>query len=385
MSNTAAHVVLLTGVTGMVGRELAVRMARTPGTRIICPIRAATDVDAERRLSETLQQMRHQPLSAEERSRITAWRGDVTESRLGLDARRWDSLAAEITRIVHGAATVSWSRPLEEARRINVGGTTEMLRFAEAGAARGALRAFDYLSTVMVAGKRQGVIGEEELDERAGFWSTYEQSKAEAERLVRARRGSLPISIFRLSMIVGDSRTGYTSAFNVMYWPLKMLSRGIFWIVPADRDGVVDVVPVDFAADAIEALSGDPAQRGKAFHIAAGKDACCTIGELLDRVATIMEIRSPVLVNPKLFMAAVRPFLYTITWGKRRAMLDKGRVYLPYLAYRARFDVTQARAGLAPHGLQPPLLDTYLPTLIDYAQSKNWGVPSRHARHRHMA
>ena len=374
-SDGNSRVVLLTGATGMVGRELMVRMARRPDTTVLCPIRGANDADAERRLAETLSRMPHQPLSAGERARLSAFSGDISKPRMGLDQARWDSLADRVTRIVHGAASVSWSQPLEVARTINVGGTTEMLRLAEAAHARGSLQAFDYLSTVMVAGKREGVIGEEELDEHGSFWSTYEQSKAEAEALVRARKGTLPISVFRLSMVVGDSRTGHTSAFNVMYWPLKMLSRGVFWIVPADATGIVDVVPVDFVADAVEALSADPAQRGKGFHIAAGKDDCCTVGQLLDAAAQVFHVRRPILVNPKIFMPIIRPVLYTVTWGKNREQLSKGKVYLPYLAYRATFDVSQTRAGLAAHGVKPPPpVGQYIDKLIDYAKSVNWGA-----------
>ncbi len=160
---------------------------------------------------------------------------------------------------------------------------------AEAAASRGNLEAFDYISTVMVAGKRRGLIGEEELDDTAGFFSTYEQSKSEAEQLVRSKRGNLPVSVFRLSMVVGDSRTGHTSTFNVMYWPLKMLSRGMFWIVPADPNGVVDVVPVDYVADAVEALSGDPQQRGKSFHIAAGAERLLQRGRVARSFGTSHE------------------------------------------------------------------------------------------------
>ena len=194
---------------------------------------------------------------------------------------------------------------------------------------------------------------------------------------MRSARGSVPISIFRLSTIVGDSRTGHTASFNVIYWPLKMLSRGLFWIVPADPDGIVDIVPVDFVADAVEALSANPALRGRSFHIAAGADDCCTVAEFLDIAAEAMAIRRPVLVNPTVFMAIVRPFLYTVTWGKARKNLKKGRVYLPYAADRSRFDVSQARAGLAPHGLKPPPLRTYFRTLIDYAKAANWGAGQR--------
>ena len=375
-----APVTVLTGVTGVVGRELVVRMLRRQGTRVVCPVRANSDEEAERRLADTLAHMTHQPLSPEERSRVSAFRGDITQPRLGLAQNEWDALSERVNRIVHGAASVNWTLPLEVARHVNVGGTAEMLRLAEAAKRRGALTAFDYLGTVMVAGRRQGVIGEEELDESAGYWSTYEQSKAEAERLVRSKRGELPIAIFRLSMVVGDSRTGHTSTFNVMYWPLKMLSRGVFWIVPADPDGVLDVVPVDFVADAVETLSVDPAQRGRTFHVAAGVEGCCTIREFLDIAVEAMGIRNPILVNPSLFMATVRPFLYTITWGKNREKLKKGRVYLPYAAYRTRFDTTQARAALEPHGLRPPPLRGYFRTLIQYAEAVNWGVSDTRRR-----
>jgi len=373
MNNSGNQVILLTGATGAVGRELLARMLQNTGARVICVIRGQSDAIAAKRLSETLDELSHHGLTEEERSRVSALRGDITSDRLGLDKARWEALAAETTRIVHGAANVSWSLPIEEARRINVAGTMQMLQLAEEACRRGSLRAFDYLSTVMVAGRREGLIGEEELDEKSGFWSTYEQSKAEAERNVRARRGTLPVSIFRLSMVVGDSRTGQTSSFNVMYWPLKMLSRGMFWIAPADPRGVVDIVPVDYAAAAVEALSGDPAQRGKSFHIAAGPDSCCTVSEFLDLAVEVMGIRRPLLVNPKVFLAFVKPLIYAVTWGKKREALRKAHVYVPYLSYRARFDDRQARAALEPLGLRPPLVRTYFRNLIEFAIATQWG------------
>ena len=161
------------------------RAVRRPGTRVVCLIRAATDAEADRRLSETLADMAvHHTISVEERSRIVALRGDITQPRLGLSAAAWESLAAEATRIVHGAASVSWSLPLEEARRINTGGTREMLQLAHAAARHGRLQAFDYLSTVMVAGRRKGSTPEKELDDTAGFWSTFR-----AEQVRRRARG----------------------------------------------------------------------------------------------------------------------------------------------------------------------------------------------------
>ena len=177
MNESENPLVVLTGVTGTVGRELVVRMVKTAGLRIACLVRAGSDEEANARISETLSLMPHQALTPEERSRITGLRGDITQLNLGLAQDTWDRLAVGVTRIVHGAANVSWSLPIEEARRINTGGTKEVLRLARAAAKHGNLQAFDYLSTVMVAGRREGLIPEEELDESAGFWSTYEQSK----------------------------------------------------------------------------------------------------------------------------------------------------------------------------------------------------------------
>jgi long-chain acyl-CoA synthetase len=366
-------VVVLTGATGAIGRELLARMLHVPDVHVVCLVRGATDAEASQRLELTLNDLSYHALSEDERSRVHALRGDITQERMGLPMAQWEELAACTTRIVHGAANVSWSLPLEEARRINVGGTAQLLRLAEAACRRGTLRAFDYLSTVMVAGQRQGLIGEEELDGSAGFWSTYEESKWEAERSVRAMRGELPISIFRLSMVVGDSRTGHTSSFNVMYWPLKMLSRGMFWIAPADPNGVVDIVPLDYASDAVEAISADPAQRGKCFHIAAGPQAYCTVSEFLDLAVGVMGIRRPILVNPTVFLTLIKPLILAVTWGKRREAFHKARVYVPYLSYRAKFDDSQARAALEPHGLAPPPVRDYFRNLIDYAIATDWG------------
>ena len=57
------------------------------------------------------------------------------------------------------------------------------------------------------------------------FRNPYEQSKFEAELLVRERSRSLPIQVVRPSIVVGDSRTGLTPAFNVLYWPLRAFSK----------------------------------------------------------------------------------------------------------------------------------------------------------------
>jgi long-chain acyl-CoA synthetase len=371
MPPPAPETILLTGATGFVGRELLWRVARRPGDRVICLVRGKEDAESAAKIAHILDIARPESLTTEDRSRVSVVRGDIAQDRLGLSGAQFDELAGVATRVIHDAATVDWAAPLETTRRINVDGTRRVLELAQLGYRRGALRRFDYVSTCHVCGKRTGNILEASLDDSAGFFNNYEQSKFEAETLVR--RSGLPFSTFRLSSVVGDSRTGYSSTFRVMYWPLKMLSRGMAWVVPADRAGMLDIVPIDFVCEALEALSADPSMRGKTFHLAAGPERSSTIGELLDLAASRFRVRPPMLISPSTFDTYLRPLLYLVTWGRRRDMMKKGRVYRPYMAFRASFDTTEGRAVLDPLGIRPPLVREYFQRLIDYALESQWG------------
>jgi thioester reductase-like protein len=366
-----SEMVLLTGATGFVGRELLWRLARRSDGRVVCLLRAKDDAEADARLARVLDLAPPEPLTAEQKSRVTAVRGDLTAEDLGLSPGKRGELAATVSRVIHDAATVDWATPLETARQINVDGTRRVVELAKCAQANGVLRRFDYISTCHVCGRRRGNIPEESLEGREGFFNHYERSKFEAELLVRA--SGLPFSTFRLSSVVGDSRTGYSSTFKVMYWPLKMLSRGMAWAVPADRRGKVDIVPVNYVCDALEILSAAPSERGKTFHLAAGPEYSSTIGELLDLGVKTFHVRPPLLVPPALFLRTLRPFLHMVTWGKRREMLRKGRVYVPYFSFAAAFDTSQTRAVLESRGLRPPPVQDYFQKLIDYAIASDWG------------
>jgi thioester reductase-like protein len=114
--------------------------------------------------------------------------GDVSQPNCGLDATAWDRLSAEVTRVIHSAATVRFDHSIDEARRINVEGTRRLLDFA-AGARK--LKSMAYVGTAYVAGERSDLVGEDELNVGQSFRNTYEQTKSEAEALVRSRLGSL--------------------------------------------------------------------------------------------------------------------------------------------------------------------------------------------------
>jgi long-chain acyl-CoA synthetase len=307
---------------------------------------------------------------ATEQARVEVYSGDVGLPKCGLDAAAYERLSAETTRVIHCAATVRFDHTLEEARRINVEGTRRVLDFA--GAAR-RLKSLAYVGTAYVAGEREDLVRESELAVGQSYRNTYEQTKAEAEALVRSRLESLPGVILRPSIIVGDSQTGVTSSFKMMYWPLKIYARRLWRTVPGYPDAVLDIVPVDFVATAVARLAFDDAARGSTVHLCAGPRGSATIDQIARRAAKYFKVREPRFVDPKLFFAAVRPLLFIALWGRKRRVLVDGSAYRDYFTMRMQFDTTNAERLLGPAGVKPPPVMDYLDRLFNYCVASEWG------------
>jgi nucleoside-diphosphate-sugar epimerase len=299
---------------------------------------------------------------------VTAVAGDITAPRLGL-GERWEPLAERVGAIVHGAASVAFDLSLEESRHVNVEGTRHVLEFARACPN---LKRFTYVSTAYVAGDRRGIVFEDEPGGGGRFRNAYERTKHEAERLVAARRDEMDVTIVRPSIIVGDHRTGWTAAFNVLYAPLRAFEAGIIPVVPARRRAPVDVVPVDYVADAVHALAEAPDAAGQTFHVVAGSHAS-SVGEIVELAGERFSARQPWIVPPVAYRAVISKIVEKRAPSSARRMLASNEVYFPYFAMRVRFDDARARAILEPRGISPAPLWSYFDRLMDYAQAARWG------------
>jgi thioester reductase-like protein len=370
---STSETILLTGASGFLGRHVLWNLLRHSGgeTRVYCLIRAEVGKPVEQRMRELLKP-EGEPLPGDAAERCLAVAGDIVEPSLVSEPGVRAQLLSEVDRIIHCAATVKFDTPLEDARRINVDGTRHVLRLAEELHACGRLRRVDYFSTAFVAGNAPGTVYEDRLDP-AQFNNTYEQTKWEAERVVREAQQRLPVTIYRPSIIVGDSRTGYTSNFRVLYWPLKVLASGLVVVVPADRKGVVDVVPIDYVVEAFEALSRTEQSLGRCYHLAAGPERQSSCGELLEMAAEFFAVREPWMIPPQVSYRMVRPLLYTVFWGKRRALLKRGELYFPYFSYRASFDTATTADHLAAAGVAAPFVRQYFHNIMKFCIDSNWG------------
>lgn len=368
----SSETILLTGVSGFLGRHVLWNLLRRTDreTRVYCLLRPEPEGGVDQRLDKALIPT-GDPLPSGARERCRAVAGDIVDPNL-VDPAMRARLLSEVDRIIHCAATVKFDTALDEARRINVEGTRHVLRLAEELQAKGRLRRVDYFSTAFVAGNASGLVYEDRLA-AARFNNTYEQTKWEAEQLVRDAQSRLPITIYRPSIIVGDSKTGYTSNFRALYWPLKVLASGLVVVVPADRQGVVDVVPIDYVVEAFEALSRSEQSVGKCYHLAAGPERQSSIGELLEMGAGFFGVRHPWMIAPQVSYQIVRPLLYGVFWGKRRALLRTGELYFPYFSYRGSFDTATARADLTAAALEAPSVKQYFHNIMRFCVDTNWG------------
>jgi thioester reductase-like protein len=365
--------VLLTGATGFVGMELLMRYLQRTDRRVFTLVRGADDREAAARMQQTLLCLFGPGHPYAER--VIAVRGDVTLPALGLAGglAGLDQLAEQVNEIVHGAASVSFELPLQSARLINVDGTRRMLEFAERCQARGGLRRMSYISTAYVSGEYDGCFSEDDLDVGQRFRNTYEQSKFEAECLVARSRGHLPITVLRPSIIVGERDSGWTASFNVLYWPLRLFARGSYAALPARADAPVDVVPVDYVADATFALTQAPEAEDATFHLTAGANES-SVGEVIDLATAFFARQAPRLIEPSLYRRVMHPLLVRAARDERSSRaLRRSEVYFPYFAMRVTYDDRRTHVALRRTAIATTPLRTYFVRLVEFAQAAEWG------------
>ena len=255
-------VLFLTGFPGFLGSTLLPRLlADRPLARAVCLVQprwAPLATQAVGRLALT------QPHT---RGRIELVEGDIVEPGLALASGSWQALVSEV---FHFAAAYELSVPRDIAMRVNLEGTRHVL---EACVGYPKLRRVHYVSTCFVSGRYPGVFRESDLDVGQTFNNFYEESKALAEREVRAALGGgLPVTVYRPSVVVGDSTTGETQKYDGPYCVLQLLLRqpriAVLPVPGKPFETSFNVVPSDFVSRAIAWLSTRPGAVGQTYHLA---------------------------------------------------------------------------------------------------------------------
>jgi nucleoside-diphosphate-sugar epimerase len=345
----------LTGATGLVGGAVLARMLRAdPALRVAVLVR--------------------DPARWRGIDRVTPIPGDLRAPGLGMAADVRAALAREVDLVLHAAADVVFSRPLDIARATNVEGTRRVLELALAWPR---VARVVYVSTAFVAGRRTGSIAEAEEGGAAGWVNAYEQSKWEAERLVRA--APLPWVILRPSTIVcDDHRAAAVTQYNAVHHAVRLLRRGLVPMIPSAPGATVDLVPADYVAAAIAALAVRDGLPGRTVHLCAGAGAL-PVGDLLQSTWEVFArdvgwrrkaLPRPLLADLATYALLERSIDQTGDEPLRRALRGLSH-FAPQLALPKRFETAGADALL---GAPAPPVGSYWARVVEHLLAARWGM-----------
>lgn len=345
--------IFLTGFPGFIAGRLIERLA-ADGGRFLLLVQPAF---VERARAEIARLASETGASAD-RFRIVE--GDITKDRLGMSARDFDEARAETTSIFHLAAVYDLGVERDLALRVNLEGTRGVNEFARAVKN---LRRYHYVSTCYVAGRRAGLIREDELRHDAGFRNYYEETKYLAEIEVEELKRELPVTVHRPAVVCGDSLSGETAKYDGVYYLIKYLLMQPKLLSLANignRDVHLNVVPVDFVVAAIAALARDGRAAGATVQLA--DPAPLTTYELFEAIAHALAQRGSLLTVPPALVQK------SLAFKVSEKLTGLPRVGAPYFFVKQTYDTSRARELLAPHGVSCPPFTTYVNALIDFVE-----------------
>jgi thioester reductase-like protein len=338
---------LLTGVPGFIGTRLL---------RKLLPQGRPIYVLCEERFRPQTEQL-VKSLKAGDQVRVVT--GDITQADLGL-GEQLDEVRAEVSDVYHLAAVYDLAVPEDTARRVNVIGTSRVIDF---------LRGFEgrqvrhhYVSTCYVAGTREGMVFEDELDRGQEFKNHYEATKFAAEVLVERSKRDVETRIFRPGIVVGDSQTGETQKFDGPYPTFGAVMMGWLLVTPGRGTARPCIVPVDFIIDALATIPGQPDTAGKTFQLA-DPDPLSSM-ELVTLVAERLGAPRPRLRVPEAFF---KPLFRVAKLVELSGITEEA---FPYFNHYQVFDTTNTNAALAGTDVRVPPLRSYLNQILRYYRDR---------------
>ncbi len=267
---------LLTGATGLVGRYL-LRDMLLNGHQMALIVRPSRRESARQRVEGICQFWEREIGSAMPRPVVLE--GNISDPNLGLSKEDTDWIGTHCSRIIHNAAILEFfgKDRNREPWRTNLGGTQNVLDLCK----QVNLTDMHYVSTAYVAGLQDGVVMEDSLEAGQSFRNDYEESKYEAEQLVRNADFLTKTTVYRPAVIAGDSNTGYTSTYHGLYLYFRLMSMMIPE-VPVGEDGLRhtpvklamtgrenrNIIPVEWVSEVIARLLDTPEAHGQTFHLA---------------------------------------------------------------------------------------------------------------------
>src|SRR6202790_5457820 len=323
--------IFLTGSTGYIGAHVASILLERHNDRLNLLVRAKTEQEANERLWHALQLHLDFPkFHYALETRISVFRGDLTEPQFGLNKADYTHLIGTTESVIHCAASLN-RKSEKSCLNVNLRGTLEVAQLARRAQDTHGLRRFSQVSTVAVAGHRSHEVVTEDasIDWNRSDYDPYARTKKFCEHMVRELLPEVPRTVFRPSIVLGDSRRAETTQFDMVRAFVFLAGLPVLPFRPNDR---IDIVPVDYVAESVVTLHQKPDPLHEIYHLSSGT-ASETFGQLTHALA-----EAAGKMEPLFWPGLERQFSSAVNWlssyrsgGGRSASLLK--VFMPYLVW----------------------------------------------------
>jgi len=359
--------IFLTGSTGYIGAHVAANLLQEHDAALNLLIRARDGREAEVRLWYAMQlHMDFARFYECLQTRVRIFRGDLTAPQFGLARDDYDRLIHTSDSVVHCAASLN-RKSEKSCLNVNLRGTLEAIQLARRIEYYHGLRRFSHVSTVAVAGQRSNEVVTEDaaIDWERSDYDPYARTKKFCEHMIRELLPEAPLTIFRPSIVLGDSRYAQTTQFDMVRAFVFLAGLPVLPFRGGDR---IDIVNVDFVAGAIAALHQKDKPLYDTYHLSSGKGSQ-TFRELTRALAAAQKKRGPVFLP---FLE--KPFSGTVNrLANRQSRLGRGaalmKVFLPYLVWNTVFDNMRVTSEL---GRKPVPFSQYSYPLLTFSRETNF-------------
>ena len=363
--------VLVTGATGFVGSHLTNRLLND-GHRVTALARGSRTSPARDRVLDVLTLVSGADSSNNASlDRLTVLEGDISQPNLGVDRDALRNIAGSIDETWHCAASLSFAEEeRDEIFLMNVEGARNVIEVVKQTPGK----RLHHVSTAYVAGIRDTAL-ESEINVGQKFRNPYEASKCQAEELVdqERSRGNIVPTVYRPSVVIGESRTGRVTHFHGVYAFIRGLwstlermrrknpSNGTIHLalrVPGSGNTTLNFVPIDYVVNGMVEIGGRESSAGNTYHLANPEATPNRVW--LPAICKLLGMDGLRFVDPQSFEKQP-PNRLEALFRKHMAF------YYMYLQGEPRFDCRQALEALKNSGIEcPPVTEAFTNKMIGW-------------------
>lgn len=359
--------IFITGSTGYIGAHTVANLLDECREPLNLLVRAKSQQEARERLWQSLQlHMDFPRFHSFAESRVRIFLGDLTAKNFGIEANEYRELARTTDSVIHCAASLN-RKSEKSCLNVNLRGTLQVIELAMRARDEHGLRRFSHVSTVAVAGQRQNEIVHEDsaIEWNRSDYDPYARTKKFCEHMIAELLPDVPCTIFRPSIVLGDSRKPETNQFDMVKAFVFLASLPVLPFRPSDK---VDIVPVDYVAGAISRLHLKEKPGHEIYHLSSGEDSE-TYKELTAALAATQGKRPPTFAPSLERSTSGMVNFLSGRAGKAGKLATLLKVFLPYLTWNTVFDNTRVVQEM---GKKPAPFSQYCFSLLKFSRENHF-------------